>query len=119
MPFFKDNKFYLINYNIKPKHIVTDDILSRDSKVDIRTADIYRGIISYTRSVTSFRLPMDNYKDVFLEKPLYLIIPFYFCYFITLLIITVGFTYLVYRISIVVYMARNNMAKKYFNFQGS
>jgi hypothetical protein len=51
---------------------------------------------SWTSAETAFRLPADTSKSTFGVKPLYLIIPFYLFYFLTLLLIVGTVTFIIY-----------------------
>jgi len=90
-------------------------ISSADRIINIRTVEKYNSPIAFTSAMTSFRLPVDTNRARFSDKPLYLIIPFYIFYFLTLLIIVVAFTWFVYFIVTKIYLVRNERVKKRFH----
>jgi hypothetical protein len=86
-------------------------ISSSDRVVSIRTIEKYRPI-AFTGLMTAYKLQANTDKNIFAGKPLYLALPFYISYFLTLLFITSGFTYSVYFLIVKYHLLRENSLLK-------
>jgi hypothetical protein len=73
-------------------------ISSEDRIVDVQIVEKYKYVPRIGSGIlTDLRLPADSNRALFTKRPLYLIIPYYLFFFLTLLFITIGLTWAVYR----------------------
>jgi hypothetical protein len=86
-------------------------ISSSDRIVAMRTIEKYRPI-AFTGIMTAYKLQANTDKNIFAGKPLYLALPFYVFYFLTLLFITAGFTYCVYFLIVKYHLLQENSLLK-------
>jgi hypothetical protein len=101
------------NINLGEKEFSPEDTI-----IDIGSQDVFKNM-PFIEKTKSFRLQTGIGKNLFVNKPLFLIIPFYFCFFISLCLVTIIFTWLLYKLTIHFQIRKNGkiqvMASKSFN----
>jgi hypothetical protein len=108
-------QYSFIENAIYTKGLLNSGISKLDKIVNIEYIDKYKNV-AFTDIMTGFRLSTFSNKTEFYDKPLYLILPFYFLFYILLLLITITYTYFVYYlITKYIFIIQNK--ERYYNLK--